>query len=115
MKKCAHCGAEISSSAKVCPQCGGKNKKPIYKRPWFIVLIVALVIAVVGNSGTSDSNSDSLDTSQDTSPVPMESQSIISEEPDLEPEISYTAYEVSELMNDLDENALKASEKYKDQ
>ncbi len=111
MKKCAHCGAEISSSAKVCPQCGGKNKKPIYKRPWFIVLIVALVIAVVGNSRTSDSNSDSLDTSQDTSPVPMESQSIISEEP----EISYAAYEVSELMNDLDENALRASEKYKDQ
>ena len=111
MKKCAHCGAEISSSAKVCPQCGGKNKKPIYKRPWFIVLIVALVIAVVGNSRTSDSNSDSLDTSQNTSPVPMESQSIISEEP----EISYAAYEVSELMNDLDENALRASEKYKDQ
>ena len=27
---CKHCGAEIATSAKACPKCGGKNKKPIY-------------------------------------------------------------------------------------
>lgn len=36
MTTCKHCGAEIAASAKVCPQCGGKNKPPIYKRWWFI-------------------------------------------------------------------------------
>ena len=32
MKKCKACGAEIASSAAVCPKCGAKNKKPIYKK-----------------------------------------------------------------------------------
>ena len=35
MKKCDTCGAEIAESAKRCPACGAKNKKPIYKRVWF--------------------------------------------------------------------------------
>ena len=30
MIKCKHCGQEIAKSAKVCPSCGGKNKKPFY-------------------------------------------------------------------------------------
>ena len=29
---CKHCGEEIATGAKVCPKCGGKNKKPIYKQ-----------------------------------------------------------------------------------
>ena len=45
MTTCKHCGAEIAASAKVCPQCGGKNKPPIYKRWWFIVIIVLIVSA----------------------------------------------------------------------
>lgn len=27
MKVCKHCGEEIAKSAKICPKCGGKNKK----------------------------------------------------------------------------------------
>lgn len=38
MTTCKHCGAEIAASAKVCPHCGGKNKPPIYKRWWFILI-----------------------------------------------------------------------------
>ena len=45
MKKCATCGADIASSAKACPKCGAKNKKPFYKNP--LLLVVVLVIAVV--------------------------------------------------------------------
>lgn len=44
MKTCKHCGAEIAKSAKVCPVCGGKNKKPIFKRVWFWLLIILLVL-----------------------------------------------------------------------
>lgn len=53
MTTCKHCGAEIAASAKVCPQCGGKNKPPIYKRWWFIVIIVLIVLSAIG--GSSDS------------------------------------------------------------
>ena len=51
MSACKHCGAEIAANAKVCPRCGGKNKRPLYKRPWFLVLAALLALAIVGNLG----------------------------------------------------------------
>ncbi|MDR0879510.1 MAG: FxLYD domain-containing protein [Clostridioides sp.] len=56
MKECQACGKEMSASAKACPNCGHKNKKPIYKKPWFIVLAIIVVIGIaskIGNGGTS--------------------------------------------------------------
>ena len=53
---CKHCGQEIASGAKVCPHCGGKNKKPIYKRVWFWLLIAVVLIAVF-SGGKEDENS----------------------------------------------------------
>lgn len=97
MTTCKHCGAEIAASAKVCPKCGGKNKKPIYKRVWFIVLIVLLAFIVIGSIGGDQSSSPNSNFATE------------------EMQITYTAYNVSELMNDLDGNALKAAEKYQDQ
>ena len=112
MVTCKHCGTEIAASAKVCPKCGGKNKKPIYKRPWFIALIVIIIIGAIGSAGgdkTSNeagNNDTQVTTSENTNSTQTESET---------PEITYTAYEVSELMDDLNGNALKAAEKYKDQ
>lgn len=57
MTTCKHCGAEIAASAKVCPQCGGKNKPPIYKRWWFIAIIVLAVLSAIGGSGSSSDSS----------------------------------------------------------
>lgn len=54
---CKHCGAEIAASAKVCPQCGGKNKPPIYKRWWFIAIIVLIVLSAIGGSGSGSDSS----------------------------------------------------------
>lgn len=60
MTTCKHCGAEIAASAKVCPQCGGKNKPPVYKRWWFIAIIVLIVLSAIGGSGSgSDSSASS--------------------------------------------------------
>ena len=56
MISCKHCGAEIAASAKVCPHCGGKNKKPLYKRVWFWILIVLILIAAVSCGSGSNSN-----------------------------------------------------------
>lgn len=57
MTTCKHCGAEIAASAKVCHQCGGKNKPPIYKRWWFIAIIVLIVLSAIGGSGSSSDGS----------------------------------------------------------
>ena len=87
MVTCKHCGAEIAAGAKTCPQCGGKNKKPFYKNP---------LINTISNN--SDGNTSTNNTSESNSP-----------------EITYTAYNMSELMSDLETNAMKASDKYKGQ
>lgn len=44
MIKCATCGADIASNAKSCPNCGAKNKKPVYKKPWLIILVFLIAV-----------------------------------------------------------------------
>lgn len=53
---CSTCGKEIAYSAKKCPNCGAKNKKPFYKKVWFWVLTVIIVIGIGGAAGSSNSN-----------------------------------------------------------
>lgn len=60
--KCNECGAEISGSAKACPKCGAKVKKPLYKRPWFIILMVILVLGVIGSTAGGSSSQPSSNT-----------------------------------------------------
>ena len=57
MINCKTCNAEIATSAKVCPKCGAKNKKPIYKRVWIWFLAAIVLIAVISGTG-GDSNVD---------------------------------------------------------
>lgn len=57
MIKCHTCGKEIASSAKTCPSCGAKRKKPIYKKWWFWVLVIIL-IGVIIPKGDKDVNND---------------------------------------------------------
>lgn len=49
MMACKYCGATVSKTAKVCPHCGGRFKKPIYKRWWFIVIVVVVVLGILGS------------------------------------------------------------------
>ena len=112
MVTCKHCGAEIAASAKTCPQCGGKNKKPIYKRPWFIAVIAIIILGAIGGS----LGGETADKPGKTDAPVSQSENINTTQPESEtPEITYTAYAVSELMDDLNGNALKAAEKYRDQ
>lgn len=106
MTTCKHCGQEIAASAKVCPHCDGKNKPPIYKRWWFIAIIVIIVLAAIGGSGSSDSSGSTSSTATSKTAVSSSSS---------EAAIEYTAYTVTELSEDLDSNALKAADKYKGQ
>lgn len=55
MTQCKSCAKEIATSAKSCPGCGAKNKKPIYKRVWFWIIAIIIVIGATGGSDTDDS------------------------------------------------------------
>lgn len=59
MIQCKSCSKEIASNAKSCPGCGAKNKKPIYKRPWFIVVALLVIGGAIGGLGGGDSTTDS--------------------------------------------------------
>ncbi len=67
---CPVCGTEIAKSAKSCPQCGAKNKKPIYKRPWFIIITILVVLIAIGSALGDDEPSPA---SNNNAPVSGES------------------------------------------
>ncbi len=46
---CRNCNAPIAKNASICPSCGAKNKKPFYKKGWFIVLLVIFAIGIVNS------------------------------------------------------------------
>lgn len=55
---CKACGHEIAKGAKVCPSCGAKVKKPIFKKWWFWLIIICLIGGIGGgtSSNTSSNN-----------------------------------------------------------
>lgn len=109
MTVCKHCGAEIAAGAKTCPKCGGKNKKPIYKRVWFWILIAVLVLGIGGAAGGSGGSGDSSTASSN------EQSEAATEEKQEEPKIEYQDASVETLFDELDNNAMNASDNYKGQ
>lgn len=97
MKNCKACGAEIATSAKSCPKCGAKNKKPIWKRVWVWILAVIILVAAIGGMGGSSDT----DTSAPSTDAPAVQESI-----------DYTVVSVTDMIDVLDTNALKAEKTY---
>lgn len=54
MIKCKTCGVNIAKSAKSCPSCGAKNKKPFYMRWWFVLIAVFVIIGAVSSGGSNE-------------------------------------------------------------
>ena len=52
--KCKICGADVATTAKACPACGGKIKKPFYKKWWVWVLAVIVIIGIGSSGGKND-------------------------------------------------------------
>lgn len=72
------------------------EKKPFYKRVWFIVLVVVVIIAAVMPKG--DKGADTANKTAETSTK----------------EITYTAADAGQMLSDLENNALNAEKTYKD-
>lgn len=65
MTKCKVCGADMATTAKSCPQCDAKNKKPIFKRWWFwAVCVVVLLVIISSASGKNSDTSNESETAQ---------------------------------------------------
>lgn len=95
MTKCKTCGTEIAKNAKVCVACGAKNKQP----KWILWGIIAVVlIVIIASAGGSDK------------PADINNEHVVQDEV-----IEYVAYDVSTMLDELSENALKAENKYLNQ
>ncbi len=99
MIKCKACGEEIAASAKTCPKCGAKNKKPIYKKWWFYALIVIVIIAIAVSGNDDEKGGKSKTETKQEEQV----------------EITYTHYDAATLFQDLKSNAMKAEKTHKDE
>lgn len=76
MIPCPSCGTPMAKNAKACPKCGAKNKKPIYKKAWFYVLIVLVLIVAISvgasggeEGGSTDSGSGNSSSQQSAKPA----------------------------------------------
>lgn len=110
MTTCKTCGKEMAKAAKVCPNCGAKNKKPFFTKPWFIAIVVIFIIGAIASGGKSRSTN--------TNKVANKANSDASEVKDTvaestAPTVEYTSYTVDDLMAQLEGNALKASNDHK--
>lgn len=84
---------------------------------WAIVLIVILVLAAIGSaSGGNSDNSETTTTSQSSSTNETQNSTpeVKEVETESEPEIEYTAVDVSTMMDDLKNNSMKAEDTYND-
>lgn len=44
-KQCKHCSNEIDNNTKFCPECGTKIKVPFFKKDWFLILLISILVA----------------------------------------------------------------------
>lgn len=95
------------------------EKQPLYKRTWFIILIVVSILAAIGNA-TNGSDSSSPDTIQESAePTPTPTQTMTAEEspspdssdeagplsdPDSEESIDYFIYSSKGQFKDMDKD-----------
>lgn len=102
---CKACDAEIAASAKTCPHCGAKNKKPIYKRAWFWILIVILLVAATSGGETETT------TPIETKPTAIHTQEEVAPPPTpIETTEAHSETEIS--MTTGQKNALKSAKNY---
>ncbi len=99
-KLCKHCKTEIPAAAKVCPNCRRKQGGVL---KWILIVLVVFVIigALAGGNESSPTSSTANSGSTDT----KESET---------KQVEYTVCSVNDMMSALDNNAMSASDTYKD-
>jgi len=95
---CKKCGQEVDKKAVVCPGCGCKISKSIFKKWWFWILLVVAAV-VIGSAG---------DGSEETKDINKAADSKAGEE------IVYEAVDLQVMFDELEGNAMKAENTYKD-
>ena len=102
---CKKCGKELDKKAVVCPGCGCKVAKPVYKKVWFWILIAIVIIVAASASGGEEG------TSENEKRVEV-STSVETNNTVVEEKIEYEVVNLQTLYDELEANALKAEKNY---
>ena len=109
-KQCKYCKSEIDKKAKVCPHCR-KKQGGIVK--WIVIGVI--VLALIGSMGGESEETAETTTQAAKIETTKAAETTKAEETTTEKQIEYTVYSVSEMVEDLESNALRAESKYQDQ
>lgn len=113
---CSTCGQEIASNAKACPKCGAKNKKAFTKGTVLGTIIIIIIIGAIfglnsDNGATSASAPTKSTQSLASSTSSSNSSSHTTKAEVVKPDPIIVS--VDTLVDDLESNALNASNTYK--
>ncbi len=119
MTKCKSCNADIAANAKVCPNCGAKNKKPMFKKWWFWLIIVIALIAIIGGAGGDDTTASTTNSEESagivTEIATEKLDSVTDAVAETESLVAKTVAQTEEKKNDISLgkiNALASAESY---
>ena len=87
LKVCKACGQEIALNAKICPNCGVKNKNPLFKKWWFWLLILFIFIGALSSGDSEDNTTTPPPTSSEIPSASTEDESIAEEPEEETPDI----------------------------
>lgn len=110
-KLCKYCKSEIPADAKICPNCRKKQGKSGCLIAVIAVVVILVLVGIASGGGSDDKTSSSSSQGSTTA----QSSSSATSSASSEETVTYTAYTVDEMMDDLNTNAMNASDKYKNQ
>ena len=109
-KYCKNCGAELTDvKAKTCVNCGAKISKPVFKKWWFWVIVV-LGLSVIGTAMGGDTEPGGTETDNDNGAAVTTAEN---KKDTSSSSVEYEVVEIQKMIDDLEENALKAEKTYK--
>ena len=99
---CKVCGQQIAKNAKICPHCGGKNKK---KHPLFVIILAIVIIALIVSISERD------EVPQQESYVPeVQIEPVVEEITEVEAEVEEVTREITEAEVEVAEATEEATE-----
>lgn len=112
MVECKACGKEIAKSAKTCPSCGAKNKKPLFRKWWFWALIVCILCGSMASGGEESAQTE--ESTPTVAEVQMQAQEdqASSEETQVSTETTAAETEPTDDLTMGQANALSSAKSY---
>lgn len=113
-KTCKRCGEVLPKGAKVCPRCGARQKG---QAKWIILGVVALflIIGIAGGGGSSSGSSSGTSISKEESTSSTSSdKTATSANHSKEATKTYESVDIHTMLQELNNNAASAKDKYKD-